>query len=738
MINMKECFGINSRNFNMSQIKSKSSGKSGPRKVVKSMSIVDSNRLENSIFKLVAPFEMAGDQPQATEKIVNCFLSSPESADMLGREKKICEQTMLGVTGSGKTFTMANIIARMQKRTLVLAPNKTLAAQLYAEFREFFPHNAVEYFVSYYDYYQPEAYIPATDTYVEKDSAINDEIDKLRHSATQSLLEREDVIVVASVSCIYGIGSPEEYKQHKITLFANTEYDRQKLLQELVQDQYTRNDMDLTRGHFRVRGDTVEVFPANEDSQIVRLQFFGDELESIQLVDPLLGKVIAPLNKVTIYPSSHYVVSSERMKSAMASIKEELRERLAVLKAENKLVEHQRLQQRTLLDLEMMEEIGFCSGIENYSRHLTGRRPGEAPPTLIDFFGDDFLIIIDESHITLPQVQGMFAGDRARKTTLVEHGFRLPSAIDNRPLSFDEFCQHLHYTLYVSATPADYEIERSRGRVVELIIRPTGLLDPVIEVRPADNQVEDLLLLSKQVVARGERILVTTLTKRLAEELSSYYQRVGMRVRYLHSDITTIERVQIIKELRLGKFDILVGINLLREGLDLPEVALIGIMDADKEGFLRSTRSLIQTIGRAARNANGKVVLYAMTITRSMRMAIEETNRRRIIQSAYNKQHGIVPMTVNKKITGGIMEALNIDFDDEIDSRVSSKKGLTSKKATSKSKSLVQNLTPEELDQKIMELKKEMQKFSKRLRFEEAAKIRDEIKRLSEMRIFVA
>jgi excinuclease ABC subunit B len=565
-------------------------------------------------FKLSQLMQPKGDQPVAIQTILDGFKSGKQ------------HQTLLGVTGSGKTFTMANVIQKMGKKTLILAHNKTLAAQLFAEFKEFFPENAVEYFVSYYDYYQPEAYIPGTDTFIEKDSAINDEIDKLRHSATRSLLERNDVIVIASVSCIYGIGSPDEYSAQKIKLSTGMSFVREDFLRNLISIQFERNDMDFHRGTFRVRGDMVEIFPAYEDSNVIRLEFFDDELDTISVVDPLRGKIIEKLSHVTIYPSSHYVVSTEKMKSAITGIKEELRERIQQFEKEGKLLEKQRITQRTLFDLEMLEEMGFCQGIENYSRHMTGSKPGDPPPTLIDFFFKDFLIIIDESHITIPQVGGMYRGDRARKETLVNFGFRLPSALDNRPLNFQEFEEKLDQVLYVSATPGKFELEKTEGEFAEQIIRPTGLVDPMIEVRDAKFQVDDFLTEAKKTIKDGFRVLVTTLTKRLAEELTTFYRSVGMRVRYLHSDITTIERMEILRDLRLGEFDILVGINLLREGLDLPEVALVGILDADKEGFLRSDRSLIQTIGRAARNDQGKVIMYAYKSTPSMQRAIFETN----------------------------------------------------------------------------------------------------------------
>ena len=631
------------------------------------------------------------------------------------------EQLLLGVTGSGKTFTMAHVIQRLGRKTLVIAHNKTLAAQLYAEFKEFFPDNAVEYFVSYYDYYQPEAYVLSTDTYVEKDSCINDEIDKLRHSTTRSLMERDDVIVVASVSCIYGIGHPDEYKSQKLTLFVDDRWDRDEFLRGLVAIQYERNDYDFFRGCFRVRGDMVDIFPAHEDSQVIRLVFFGDVLESISIMDPLRGKFLYSLNKVTIYPKSHYVVSEEKMKRAMKNVRLELKQRIDEFGRMGKLVERQRIEQRTLLDLEMLEEMGFCAGIENYSRHLTGTSAGSPPPTLLDFFGDDFLTIIDESHMTIPQVGGMYKGDRARKLNLVEYGFRLPSALDNRPLNFLEFENKLDKTLYVSATPASYEKERMKGEYVQQIIRPTGLLDPMIEVRKAHAQVDDMFVEAKSAIKKGGRVLITTLTKKMAEELTTYYKTLGMKICYLHSDVETIKRMEIIRDLRLGELDILVGINLLREGLDLPEVSLIGILDADKEGFLRSDRSLIQTIGRAARNAQGKVLLYAYKITASMERAIEETKRRREIQQQYNKEQGITPKTVSKKVSGGIIETLRGD---------KRKKNLD--KATKKVELTVQNLNKE-----IETLKKLMKEAGRELRFEDAIKYRNRIKELSEARFLI-
>lgn len=662
-------------------------------------------------FNLESLFKPTGDQPVAIDQLTTGFKSKKNF------------QTLLGVTGSGKTFAMANVIQSLGKKTLILAPNKTLAAQLFAEFKEFFPHNAVEYFVSYYDYYQPEAYVPGSDTYIEKDSAINDEIEKLRHSTTRSLFAREDVIVVASVSCIYGIGAPDEYFNQRIILFTQDKMERDELLKRLVEIQYQRNDMDFHRGTFRVRGDIVEVFPAYEDSQVVRIEFFDDVIDGLFIVDPLRGKVIQPLNRVDIYPKSHYVVGKDKMKSAVENIKLELRERLSQLKDENKLVEEQRLQQRTLLDLEMMEEMGFCPGIENYSRHLAGNKAGEPPFTLVDYFKKDFLLIVDESHVSIPQVGGMYKGDRARKMNLVNYGFRLPSALDNRPLNFPEFESKLDQVLFVSATPADYELQKTGGEYAEQIIRPTGLLDPFIEFKDAKNQVDDMLIEAKKVIAQGYRVLITTLTKRLAEELTTFYRGVGMRIKYLHSDIDTLERMEILRDLRLGEFDILVGINLLREGLDIPEVALVGILDADKEGFLRSTRSLIQTIGRAARNSEGRVILYGFKKTPSINEAMKVTAERRIKQTEYNQKHGLTPTTVNKKVSGGVIEILR-------GTKKSDKKGRVKEISE-------QKLSPEAIDAKIKELKQLMKEAATGLQFEEAAKLRDEIKKLSELRFML-
>lgn len=662
-------------------------------------------------FELISSFKPMGDQPSAIELITRNFTNN------------IPVQTLLGVTGSGKTFTMANIIKNLGKKTLILAPNKTLAAQLFAEFKDFFPNNAVEYFVSYYDYYQPEAYVPGSDTYIEKDSAINEEIDKLRHSATRSLFARDDVIVVASVSCIYGIGAPDEYFAQRLTLFNQDKLDRDEFLRKLVEIQYQRNDVDFHRGTFRVRGDIVEVFPAYEDSQVLRIEFFDDVIDGIFLVDPLRGKILSPLQRVDIYPKSHYVVGKDKLKVAIEQIKLELRDRLSELESQNKLVEKQRLQQRTLLDLEMMDEMGFCPGIENYSRHLAGNQAGEPPYTLLDYFKKDFLIIVDESHVSLPQVGGMYKGDRARKQNLVDYGFRLPSALDNRPLNFEEFESKLDKVLFVSATPANYELNRTGGEYAEQIIRPTGLLDPVIEHRDAKNQVDDMLREAKKVIESGYRVLITTLTKRLAEELTAFYKGVGMRIRYLHSDIDTLERMEILRDLRLGEFDILVGINLLREGLDIPEVALVGILDADKEGFLRSTRSLIQTIGRAARNSEGRVILYGHRMTPSMQEAMKITAERRIKQEAYNQENGITAMTVSKKVSGGVIEVLR-----------GTKKG--DKKGRKKEIS-EQNLSPEAIDAKIKELKDLMKEAARDLEFEKAASLRDEVKKLSDLRLML-
>ena len=664
--------------------------------------------LKKSPFQLESSFKPQGDQPQAIRALLRGL-----------REGKK-RQALLGVTGSGKTFSMAHVIQKWGKKTLVLAPNKTLAAQLYGEFKELFPQNAVEYFVSYYDFYRPEAYVAQSDTYIEKDASINDEIDKLRHSTTHSLSEREDAIVVASVSCIYGIGSPDEYARQKVILFEGEEVGRDDFLTSLVGIHYERNDIDFSRGCFRVRGDTVDVFPSYEDSHVVRIEFFGDEVEKISVIDPLRGQVLKTLKKVIIYPKSHYALSRTRLKMAVQGIKEELRECLKKLQKENKLLERQRLEQRTLLDLEMLEEMGVCPGIENYSRHLIGGRPGEPPPTLLDYFFKDFLMIIDESHVACPQIAAMYKGDRSRKMSLVEHGFRLPSALDNRPLRFEEFEQKVDDVVFVSATLGDYELRQTKGEYIEQIIRPTGLLDPLVKVHKASRQVDDILLEARKAAKEGFRTLITTLTKKLAEDLTTYFRSQGEKIRYLHSDIDTLERMEILQDLREGKFDILVGINLLREGLDLPEVALVGILDADKEGFLRSERSLIQTIGRAARNSKGRVILYASKETLSIQRALRETERRRERQEAYNKKHGINPQTVVKKISGGVIETL---------------RGVKVKQKSKRRER--EPLTEVAIEKKVGELKVKMKSLARRLKFEEAAEMREEIKSLLEARMFL-
>lgn len=650
-------------------------------------------------FQLVSAYKPQGDQPKAIAKLVE------------GIQQGKKHQTLLGATGTGKTFTISNVIQQVNKPTLVIAHNKTLAGQLYSEFKQFFPNNAVEYFVSYYDYYQPEAYVPQTDTYIEKDASINDEIDKLRHSATSALFERRDVIIIASVSCIYGLGSPEEYRELVVSLRVGMEIERDHLLRRLVDIQYERNDIDFRRGTFRVRGDVVEIFPASRDEHCIRIEFFGDEIERIREVDALTGHVMAEREHVAIFPASHFVTREEKMKLAIENIEKELEERLHELREQGKLLEAQRLEQRTRYDIEMMKEMGFCSGIENYSRHLTLRPPGSTPYTLLDYFPDDFLIVIDESHVTLPQIRGMYNGDKARKEVLVEHGFRLPSALDNRPLTFEEFEQKVNQVIYVSATPGPYELEHC-PEVVEQIIRPTGLLDPTIDVRPIAGQIDDLVDEIQKRIARKERTLVTTLTKKMAEDLTDYLKDIGIQVAYLHSEIKTLERIEIIRDLRLGKYDVLVGINLLREGLDIPEVSLVAILDADKEGFLRSERSLIQTIGRAARNANGHVIMYADTITKSMEIAINETKRRRAIQEAYNREHGIVPKTIQKDVP----DVIRATFAAE-------------EKETYETKD-VRHLSKEERLALIAQLEQEMKEAAKALHFERAAELRDLILQL--------
>ena len=653
----------------------------------------------NSIFKLHSEYSPTGDQPQAIEKLVKGFKEGNQF------------QTLLGVTGSGKTFTMANVIAKLNKPTLILAHNKTLAAQLYGEFKEFFPENAVEYFVSYYDYYQPEAYVPSTDTYIEKDSAINDEIDKLRHSATAALSERNDVIIVSSVSCIYGLGSPIDYQEMVVSLRPGMIKDRDEVIKKLIDIQYTRNDLDFKRGSFRVRGDTVEIFPASSGENAIRVEFFGDEVDRITEVDPLTGHVKCVLEHIAIFPASHYVVSKEKMEKAIVGIEEELKERVEYFKSEDKLLEAQRISERTNFDIEMMRETGFCSGIENYSRHLAGLAPGQTPHTLLDYFPDDFLMIVDESHITIPQVRGMYAGDQSRKSTLVDYGFRLPSAKDNRPLNFEEFESKIDQMMFVSATPNVYEEEHELARA-EQIIRPTGLLDPRVEVRPVSGQVDDLIGEVNKEVAKKNKVLVTTLTKRMAEDLTDYMKENGIRVKYLHSDIDTLERTEIIRNMRLDVFDVLVGINLLREGLDIPEITLVAILDADKEGFLRSETSLIQTIGRAARNSEGHVIMYADNITDSMDKAIKETNRRREIQEKYNEEHGITPTTIKK----AVRDLISI-----------------SKEAESKTQMLEkdpESMSRKEIERLVKKLEKQMRKAAADLDFESAAELRDQMMQL--------
>nr|WP_042350759.1 excinuclease ABC subunit UvrB [Bacillus massiliigorillae] len=646
-------------------------------------------------FQLVSKYSPQGDQPQAIHKLVEGIQSGKRY------------QTLLGATGTGKTFTVSNVIKEINKPTLVIAHNKTLAGQLYSEFKEFFPNNAVEYFVSYYDYYQPEAYVPQTDTFIEKDASINDEIDKLRHSATSSLFERQDVIIIASVSCIYGLGSPEEYSELVVSLRTGMEIERNALLRRLVDVQYERNDIDFKRGTFRVRGDVVEIFPASRDEQCIRIEFFGDEIDRIREVDALTGEVLAEREHVAIFPASHFVTREEKMKVAIENIEKELEEQLAVFRENGKLLEAQRLEQRTRYDLEMMREMGFCSGIENYSRHLTLRPPGSTPYTLLDYFPEDFLLVVDESHVTLPQVRGMFNGDQARKQVLVDHGFRLPSAKDNRPLQFAEFSEKVHQAIFVSATPGPYELEHC-PEMVEQIIRPTGLLDPPIEIRPIQGQIDDLIGEIQDCIKKNERVLITTLTKKMSEDLTDYLKEIGIKVQYLHSEVKTLERIDIIRDLRLGKYDVLVGINLLREGLDIPEVSLIAILDADKEGFLRSERSLIQTIGRAARNAHGHVIMYADKITNSMNIAITETKRRRAIQEAYNEKHGIVPTTIQKDIREAIRATQVAEDQDKYEATVK-----------------LDKLTKKEREKVIVEMEKEMKEAAKALNFERAAELRD-------------
>ncbi|KIL46533.1 excinuclease ABC subunit B [Jeotgalibacillus alimentarius] len=647
-------------------------------------------------FDLQSKYQPAGDQPAAIKKLVE------------GVEKQKKHQTLLGATGTGKTFTVSNVVQEVKKPTLVIAHNKTLAGQLYSEFKEFFPNNAVEYFVSYYDYYQPEAYVPQTDTFIEKDASINDEIDKLRHSATSSLFERDDVIIISSVSCIYGLGSPEEYKELVVSLRVGMEIERNQLLRRLVDIQYERNDIAFTRGTFRVRGDVVEIFPAKNDEHCIRVEFFGDEIDRIRMVDALTGEILGDRDHVAVFPASHFVTRDEKMRKAIENIEIELEEQLKILKEEDKLLEAQRLEQRTRYDLEMMREMGFCSGIENYSRHLTLREAGATPYTLIDYFPDDFLLVIDESHVTLPQIRGMYNGDQARKKVLVDHGFRLPSAMDNRPLKFEEFETHVHNAIYVSATPGPYEIEHT-DEMVEQIIRPTGLLDPTVEIRPSEGQIDDLLGEIQDRIAKNERTLITTLTKKMSEDLTDYLKEIGIKVQYLHSEVKTLERIEIIRDLRIGKYDVLIGINLLREGLDIPEVSLITILDADKEGFLRSDRSLIQTIGRAARNSNGHVILYADKVTDSMQRAMEETARRREKQIAYNEEHGITPVTINKEIRDVIRATHAVEEAEEYVSPAEQMK----------------KLSKQERAKVIESMEIEMKEAARALDFEKAAELRD-------------
>lgn len=659
-------------------------------------------------FKLVSPFQPGGDQPKAIDDMVSNF------------KQGLKHQTLLGVTGSGKTFSMAHTIARMGLPALILAPNKTLAAQLYEEFKELFPQNAVEYFVSYYDYYQPEAYIPSSDTFIEKDSAINEQIDRMRHSATRSLFDRKDVIIVSSVSCIYGLGSPEAYEGMMVQVMNGAPLKRDHLLRELVRIQYQRNNVDFARGNIRVRGDIVEVFPPYEEQRAIRIEFFGDFVERLSWMDPLTGERLEDLDQIGIYPGSHYATPEDTVKRAIASIQEELRMRIQQFNSQMKLLEAQRIEQRTYYDIEMMDQMGFCPGIENYSRHFTGRAENEPPPTLLEYFPKEFLTFVDESHITIPQIGGMYRGDRSRKSTLVEHGFRLPSALDNRPLNFQEFEKMMDKVVYVSATPGPYDLQKSEGVIVEQIIRPTGLIDPIVEIRPVKHQVDDLLKEIRIRIAKKERVLITTLTKRSSEDLTEYYESLGVKVKYLHSEIHTLERIEILRDLRLGVFDVLVGINLLREGLDIPEVSLVGITDADKEGFLRSERSLIQTIGRAARNSNGRVILYADTITDSIRKAMDETERRRKIQTAHNVEHGITPTTIIKRIREGM--------GDRYDGSLGTGKLMNETSEFQRIQKLKDK--PNQIQKEIEKLQKKMKKLSQELEFEEAAKVRDEMKRL--------
>ncbi len=675
-------------------------------------------------FQLVSQFTPSGDQPEA----INLLAS--------GIEQGIGNQVLLGVTGSGKTFTMANIIEKVQRPTLVIAPNKTLAAQLYGEFRELFPHNAVEYFVSYYDYYQPEAYVPASDSYIEKDSSINDAIDKMRHSATRSLLTRRDVLIVASVSCIYGLGSPDEYKNMHLFLEKDKDYPLEDIQRRLAFLQYERNDFSFSRGTFRVRGDVIDIFPVHEEDRAIRLEFFGDTVEELSLIDPLRGKIIERLEEYTIFPGSHFVTSKDSLQRATESIKKELQTRLAWFHKENRLVEEQRLEQRTMFDLEMIQELGYCNGIENYSRHLTGKPEGAPPPNLLDYFPEDYLLFIDESHIAIGQLNGMYNGDRSRKQTLVNYGFRLPSALDNRPLRFDEFVSRINQAIYVSATPGAWELKQAEGRIVEQLIRPTGLLDPKIEVRPAADQVDNLLEEVRLRTERGEAVLVTTLTKRMAEDLTDYYENLGVKVRYLHSDIKTLERIELIRDLRNGVYNVLVGINLLREGLDIPEVSLVAILDADKEGFLRSERSLIQTCGRAARNSEGLVIMYADEITGSMRYTIEETKRRRSLQIAFNKEHGIEPKTVVSSVKNTVQELLQSSGYEQKGTTYEQADAAENLLATAEEMPFFSSM--EELHKEIAKLEKEMKAAAKELAFEHAAELRDTIKKMRMLEIELA